>query len=497
MDKIKVFSTRFVDEYSRERIFYGINFGSKAMPLSNAMPYYQDNISFYLSYFKEHGFNVIRYFLNWEYIEPEPNRYNRAVLEEIGTFLDECEKNNIYVILDMHQDLFGAFNKRVYSKKDNGMGNGAPRWACITNGVRYKNHRFLWAAGYFNDKAVHNAFDNFWENTEVYGRGLLDRFCDLWRMLAEKFGNHPSVLGFDILNEPFPGSDGGKVFNQLVKSALTTAVKSKKLNRKEFLKSIADKNPVKSVLDQFSGEFLNEITQPCGELIKKFDTERYFPFINKVTAAIREETQNGVIFRENCYYSNIGIPSCAPPIAVNNKREENQAFAPHAYDFMVDSPFYKYANNSRIEAIFRKRREEQNKLDMPVLVGEWGGGGALDWIDHGEFILNLFDSFKWSSTYWCFDKHLTEFPVMQMLCRPHPVAVCGSIEKYNFDKNNQCFYLSFNQNREFDVPTEIFCHKKPCRIIANGRYELEQLSAYTYILTLFTEKGSNEITVEF
>ncbi len=251
------------------------------------------------------------------------------------------------------------------------------------------------------------------------------------------------------------------------------------------------------MLDQFSGEFLNEITQPCGELIKKFDTERYFPFINKVTAAIREETQNGVIFRENCYYSNIGIPSCAPPIAVNNKREENQAFAPHAYDFMVDSPFYKYANNSRIEAIFRKRREEQNKLDMPVLVGEWGGGGALDWIDHGEFILNLFDSFKWSSTYWCFDKHLTEFPVMQMLCRPHPVAVCGSIEKYNFDKNNQCFYLSFNQNREFDVPTEIFCHKKPCRIIANGRYELEQLSAYTYILTLFTEKGSNEITVEF
>lgn len=498
MDKIKAFSTQFVDEHARERIFYGVNFGSKVIPLSNAMPNYRENLPFQLSYLKEHGFNVIRYLLNWQYLEPEPDRYSKSVLDDIQHFLDLCEKNGIYVILDMHQDLFGAFKKELPKPNETAYGNGAPYWACVTDGKRCKKHFLIWAAGYFKDKAVHNAFDNFWENTEVYGKGLQDRFCDLWRLLARRFGNHPAVLGFDLLNEPFPGTDGGNVFNQLVKSTLVTSVKSKKLNRKALLKSVTGKKPVKGVLDQFGGEILDEITEPCGELIKKFDTERYFPFINKVSAAIRQETQNGIIFRENCYYSNIGIPSCAPLIEVNHMREENQAFAPHAYDFMVDSPIYKYANNSRIEAIFNKRKTEQKVLDIPVLVGEWGGGGTDSaWLEHGEFILKLFDRFKWSSAYWSFSSQLMERPVMKMLCRPHPVAVCGNIMEYNFDKDKQRFYLSFIQNGDFDVPTEIFCHRKPKEILVNGRYELEKLSAYTYLLKLFTDTGNNKITIQF
>lgn len=498
MDTIKTLSTRFVDEYARERIFYGVNFGSKILPVSQVAANYADTMPYLLSYLKEHGLNTIRYILNWQYLEPEPDRYNKDVLNEIQDFLDLCEKNSIYVILDMHQDLFGAFINKTFNADDTGYGNGAPYWACVTNGKRYKRHLLLWAAGYFKDKAVQNAFDNFWNNTKVYGRGLQDRFCDLWRLLARKFGDHPAVLGFDILNEPFPGSDGEKIFNRLVKSAVITSIKSKNLNKKNLAQSLFTKNPVKNVLSQFSGEFINEITEPCTELVKKFDEERYFPFINKVSAAIREETQNGIIFRENCYYSNIGIPFSAPPAQVNNSREPNQAFAPHAYDFMVDTPLYKYADNGRINAIFSKRKAEQAFFDTPVLVGEWGGGRTdTEWLEHGEFILNLFDSFKWSSTYWSFGRELIDRPIMEMLCRPHPVAVCGEINQYYYDKNRQLFYLSFKQTDSFEVPTEIFCHKKPVQIKTNGRYKLEALSRYTYILKLFTDSGNNEITVAF
>lgn len=495
MDKIKTISKGFVDGYSRERIFYGVNFGSKNIPLSKAMPNYGQHIPHIISYFKEHGFNVIRYLLNWQYLEPEPDCYSTETLDDIREFLDLCEKNNIYVILDMHQDLFGQFTNRPLKKNELPFGNGAPYWACVTDGETCRKHKMIWAAGYFKDKAIHNAFDNFWLNTEVFGKGLQDRFCDLWRLLAREFGDHPAVLGFDILNEPFMGSDGGKIFKQLVKSTVQTSVKSKALDKKALVKSVFTKNPVKNVLDHFSGDVLNEITAPCLELVKKFDEENYFPFINKVAAAIRAETENGIIFKENCYYSNLGIPCSAPPIEINGAREEKQAFAPHAYDFMVDTPIYKYASNSRIEAIFQKRREEQLQLDIPVLVGEWGGGGKFgDWLDHGEFILNLFDSFKWSSTYWGFNMNS---PVIKMLCRAHPVAVCGEIKEYHFNKKKQQFCLSFHQNKAFDVPTEIFCHKRPAVIEASGRYELEQLSAYTYMLRLFTEQGENEIKIQF
>lgn len=498
MDKIKTEKTKFIDEYSRQRIFYGVNFGSKRMPISVAMKNYENHIKDTVSFFKEHGFNVIRYILNWQYLEPAPGQYSETVLRDIGHFLDLCLENNIYVILDMHQDLYSSFTTKPYKENDFVFGDGAPVWACVTDGRKRGKFSLVWASGYFRDKAVHNAFENFWNNTEVFGRGLQDRFCDLWRMLAKKFGNHPAVLGFDLLNEPFPGKDGGKIFNRLIKSAVTTGIKSPKLDKKSLIKSVFSKNPVKNVLDEFGGEFLNEVTEPCDGLLKKFDEEKYSPFVNKLTSAIREETENGIIFLENCYYANLGIPLHFSPETVNGQQEKKQALAPHAYDFMVDSPLYKYANNSRVGAIFRQRKTEESSYNLPVLVGEWGGGGIDEtWLSHCDFLLKLFDRYQWSSAYWCYDEKLRERPVMKTLCRPHPVAVCGYIEEYGFDKEAEAFSLSFVQDGKFDVPTEIFCHKKPSEIASDGRYTLERLSAYTYMLKLFTEEGRHKIEIKF
>lgn len=500
MDKISVESNRFVDEYDRERIFYGINFGSKNAPLSE---WYKekkcpaltaDNIA----YLKAHGINIIRHFINWSYLEPSPDNYNEEALAEIQEFLDTCLSNDVYVFLDMHQDLFSSFRNPEEIKRPEKNGDGAPKWACLTNGIRYTSPVFVWAEGYFINKAVHNSFDNFWNNTDINGKGLQDRFCDLWRMLAKRFGSHPALIGFDIFNEPFPGTDGGKVFTTIVKSAIKTTVKDDRINKKKLISALFDKTPMPKLLEQYDSKIMKEITAPCRDLIEKFDREKYSPFINKVTAAIREETENGIIFLENSYYSNLGIPFCASAVTVNNKREKNQAFAPHAYDFMVDTPLYKYANNERVGAIFNQRKAEQSTLNMPVLVGEWGGGAmSYDWLHHGEYLLNLFDSNKWSHTYWLFDPQILNTPIIDMLCRPHPVAVCGTIESYHFDKKSQTFTLSFKQDKSYSVPTEIFCHMPPKEITATGTYELEQLNRYCRIIKLITKEGSNTITVKF
>lgn len=501
MDKITVSSKQFVDEHGRERIFYGVNIGGKNIPYMNAFDNSssEDILKNHIEYLHSHGINIIRFFLNWSYLEPQPKQYNEKVLKDIEKFLDICEHNSIYVYLDMHQDLYSAFcDTKNINHQTVLHGNGAPHWACVTNGIKFKQPKKIWAEGYFINKAVHNAFNNFWDNTIVEGQGLQEHFCDLWRMLAKRLGNHPALLGFDIFNEPFPYTYGKNIFFIIVKSAIKTSLKNHRVSKLKLLKALAKKEPLPALLSQYNSEIIYEITMPAHKYVEKFDKEKYSPFMNKVTSAIREKTENGIIFMENCYYSNLGIPFSAPPITVNQKRENNQAFAPHAYDIMVDTPLYKYADDERVGAIFKRRRSEQDKLNIPVLVGEWGGGNLIpDWFDHAEYLLNLFDSFKWSHTYWNFDPIIRNTPVMDMLCRAHPIAVCGKIENYHFDKTKQCFTLTFYQDKSYGVSTEIFCHAHPKTVNANGTYEIENLNDNCCILKLTTNQGNNNITIYF
>lgn len=337
-------------------------------------------------------------------------------------------------------------------------------------------------------------------------------------MLAAKFGSHPAVIGFDLLNEPFPGKDGGTVFSRLVKSALKTALTDSRIRIKSSGNSVVKEPVVKKLLDRFGGDVLFDITKPAEDIIEKFDRERYSPFINKVSAAIRKECKDKIIFIENCYYSNLGIAFSAPPVSVNGKREKNQAFAPHAYDFMVDSLIYKYANNDRVGAIFNRRRLEQTKsLKMPVIVGEWGGGYERndEWISHAEFLLDLFDEYKWSNTYWAFtgfkekDTLLaglsrrraavrkTRDGVRSLLCHAYPAAVCGAITHMRYDREENSFLLCFEQDREYTVPTEIFYPCAPASVECSGEYELKRRYYYTYTLIAHTKPGSNRVFIKF
>lgn len=508
MNKISVEGNRFVDEYDRERIFYGINFGNKGFTLSYLHEKFDSDgvLGDNIDYLKNHGLNIVRYFLNWSYLEPNPGEYNEKAFDDIKRFLDMCVKKGMYVIIDMHQDLYSSFDlipKLMAAKKRpkwaNKMGDGAPEWACITDGHSFRTPLFVWAEGYFIDKAVHHCFDNFWNNTEVFGKGLQDYFCDLWREIAKRFSDHPALVGFDLFNEPFQGSDGGEIYGKLIKSVVKTTIKDERINKKKLLSSLSQKEPVPKILEQYNADMLKAITSPCKEIVERFDKETYSPFINKVAAAIRQETDKGIIFFEHSYYSNLGIPFSAPPITVGGKRETNQAFAPHAYDFMVDTPIYKYADNNRVESIFNQRRKEQNEnLKTPVMVGEWGGGHyPFDWIPHAEFLLDLFDSYKWSHLYWCFYQNMKNTPIVDMLCRPHPVAVCGEIVSYKFNKTENKFTLQFEQTKTYPVPTVIFCHREIKEVITNGNYTVEKAGAHTYLLNLKTEKGTNKIEIMF
>ena len=115
-----------------------------------------------------------------------------------------------------------------------------------------------------------------------------------------------------------------------------------------------------------------------------------------------------------------------------------------------------------------------------------------EWLDHIEYLLDKFDSYHWGQTYWCYYDGLLENPIMRDLVRTSPVAVTGDIESYSFDRKNEIFTLVYNQDKEYDEPTEIYMHKEPKKVTASGEYEID--GRY---LRLKTAPGRNEIKIEY
>ena len=412
MDKITVRGRRFVDPQGRERVFHGLNFPmGKTDPPTLEEPFFVKC--------KALGFNILRLGPCWSKLEPQPGEYDEAYLKIIDHIFDLSEKYGIYVFLDMHQDLWSDFGVQV--------GDGAPAWATRDDGYGCTKPRFIWGEGYLWGKGIHRAFEHFWNNDPVYGKGLQEHYAGLWRMLARRYGEHPAFFGFDFLNEPHPGLPGWRIFRALAAKLAHTLAFSPGVKRGQFFKdALRDKSKVLDILD---AGVLRKVTGAATEIVRKFDLERYQPFIGRMTKAVREVTPNGIIFMEHSYFSNIGVPfSAAPPPG------EQACYSPHAYDFTVDSPLYNYASSERTGFMFAESHKAQRRMNAPVLVGEWGSAGSRDstgWYPHMEFLMDFFDARGWSHTYWAYWHGLFGWDsLMAVLSRPYPMAVGGTLEKF-------------------------------------------------------------------
>ncbi len=496
MDKLHTQGKRILDSYGRERIFSGMNVCDKGGLAEDSWTriYGKNWESFIPEKLRAHGFNLIRMGITWDAVEPEPGKYSEELIQNLRKSLDECEKAGIYVYLDMHQDLYSAQGIRT--------GDGAPAWATDPGKYKFQQTKLVWAEGYFWGRAVHKAFDNFWENKVVNGKGLQDWYCDMWQHLVKEFGSHPAVIGYDVLNEPFPGKSGGKVFRKLIMSLVKTTLTDKSISKRKLISTGLGKEKAR-VLDFYTGDCFKKITSSASEIIREFDLYKYFPFLSKTASAIREVQDDAIVLMENSYYSNLGIPYSCPVPVVNTKTAENNIiFAPHAYDLMVDTPAYKYASNDRVGSIFAEHKNAQERLGVPVIVGEWGGySEGNEWFPHVEFLLDLFDSYKWSYTYWAYFKELLDDDnelFNNVLTRPYPRAVTGEIESYRHNRDENSFTLTYNQSEEFSVPTEILAHKPVKSVSVDGEYKIVPIeNSKCSIVEITTDIGEHTVKIEF
>jgi endoglycosylceramidase len=152
----------------------------------------------------DNGFNTIRLGLFYARVEPHPGVFDPSYLDDFLRVQKELSDRGIFTLVDVHQDQFG----RKY-------GDGTPinalpsrgfaDWFAIDDGL--PNTQTAYSAGYFVNPALNRAYDNLWNNTKASdGVGLQDHFARGWQLLAGAFKDRPRVLGYDLFNEPWPGS---------------------------------------------------------------------------------------------------------------------------------------------------------------------------------------------------------------------------------------------------------------------------------------------------
>ncbi len=163
------------------------------------------------------GFNVARLVLNWSQLEPHPGVYSATYLDRVAQVVGWARQQGIYLILDMHQDQYSRYilpadkASAPSGCSPSGGGDGAPGWAVQSDG---KPGCALYGVDELNP-AESAAFANFWQNSPVDGpqgrapgTGLQDHFIGALASLADRFEHDPTVLGYELMNEPQPGSLG-------------------------------------------------------------------------------------------------------------------------------------------------------------------------------------------------------------------------------------------------------------------------------------------------
>ncbi|MEW1632841.1 cellulase family glycosylhydrolase [Streptomyces sp. NPDC093801] len=184
------------DDQGRVITLHGVNMVYKKPPYFPAAGGFGEKDARFLA---ENGFNAVRLGFAWNAVEPRPGVYDDAYIEQIRQTQQVLARHGILSLVDSHQD---AFNEKVGASW-----SGFPDWATISDGFPVKpNPGFPLV--YFTSPAQNQTWANFWrDRTAPDGVGLQEHYAAMWEHVAQRFADQPYVLGYDLINEPWPGWD--------------------------------------------------------------------------------------------------------------------------------------------------------------------------------------------------------------------------------------------------------------------------------------------------
>lgn len=404
MEKLILQGTRFLNESGREVILHGVNV------LCRERGHFYPDFEAAFPFFRRMGFNFLRLGIFWDGVEPAPGNLDGAYLDRVLSIVRTAEENGIYVLLDMHQDLFAQ--KFI---------DGAPDWACLDDGLSHPADCTLWYDAYLRSEAVIRAADNFWANAPAPdGVGLLDHYEAMWTEIAGRFDGCANVIGFEPMNEPFMGS--------LAREAFGAAGMQMQEKFPGFDLARPDLVPPEA-----AAEFMGLV---AGRFLE-FDRTTLMDFYRRMERAVRRRSSKPLVTGGNIY--------CSTDIPTGLERLETaQIYAPHGYDSVVDSDRYENFSKENVERLYAHKREAQERLGLPTIAAEWGAFPSRAFTNTLIRHMNgIVEKNLWGSAYCEYHPGMESDGNFTALCRAYPEETAGELKSYHFDEAEARFTMDF------------------------------------------------------
>ena len=490
---ISVKGDQFVDNLGRQVILNGINIVSKSKEEGYI---FQSGSELYKD-LNMWGVNCIRFIIIWDRLEPEPGVYNEAYLKEIDERIKWAGENNIFVVLDMHQDLYSV----KYS-------DGAPEWATLDEGKKHTTGA-IWSDAYMMSEAVQTSFDNFWSNKPASdGIGIQDHYAALWKHIAKRYANNTTVIGYDIMNEPFPGSSALQSTMILLTAygQLHYKLTGEILSEEQLVAMWGDeKNRMKALRILSTKENYDFVFSQLFELNKEFETKQLQPMYQKVSLAIREADTQHILFLEHSYYSNTGVGSSIERVSLaDGTPDPFVAYAPHGYDLVTDTDNVALASNERVEYIYDKVSKKGEELKMPVWLGEWGAfyGNSTSVIPVAKIAVKLIEKNLFGNAYWSYDPGTENLDYFKkVLIRSYPAFVIDNLISYTNNFETGSFTMEWVESNKNKAPTVVYIpHISKIRKEELNNYKIKKMensNSGWLIVSPTGNGGKRKLTIHF
>ncbi|HEX3707545.1 MAG TPA: cellulase family glycosylhydrolase [Mycobacteriales bacterium] len=181
------------DAKGRVLLIHGINVSMKGSLAQDEAYHFGADDAAYLA---ANGFNAVRLTVERYDVEPTPGHFDAAYLSFIQHIVATLARYHVLTLVDFHQDEFGP----VFGD------NGYPAWMTQTGGSpNLKSVGFPFQ--YLANPAVNHAFDTLWGNgNDIRGKPLWTDDAQILARVVGSLKSTPGVLGFEIINEPWPGT---------------------------------------------------------------------------------------------------------------------------------------------------------------------------------------------------------------------------------------------------------------------------------------------------
>ncbi|MFI1222288.1 MULTISPECIES: cellulase family glycosylhydrolase [unclassified Streptomyces] len=328
------------------------------------------------------GFNFARLLVFWDDLEPRRGQYSERYLRRIERILDWARKHRVHVLIDAHQDVFGpAFGHR-----------GIPAWATRTDGLPFTPNPDDWFSEYFQP-AVQRAFTHLYEDPD-----LQRAQAGLWQVLAGRFGRHPAVIGYDLINEPM-------------------------------------------------GELREGEELPAAA--RRIEAQHLTPMYNRLARAVRAKDRDTWLFVEPTPIVGEGVPT-----GLGRIEDRRTVYAPHFYNTAMEAGADYDPGAGWIEAYEAAVTAYPARHRMPVVVGEWGPlNNALP--NMGRFYREAVASLDryssgWAGYVWCYgggycalDERGRFRTNKERTATPYAPAVAGTVRSEAYDADTRTYRLAY------------------------------------------------------